>query len=1738
MSKRFARSLTVFCMLAFALLVAGAGFFARPAYAETVNLALGKSVTASSHEADNVLPENAVDGNTTDKQNSRWGSNLGDRPAWITVDLGQSCKISSIEVYWERHTALKYEVQISNADANPGVDGEWTTVYSYDKEEPPADTHEVFELDQVMDARFVRLYIEDYLPADPTVSGDVNWDTISIYELMVNGEGTGESTQDPQQNVALNKGGEASSVEAATLAADKLTDGDTSTKSSRWSSSVGAKPSWVYIDLGASYDVSTIRLYWERRNATNYKVQISNAETVPTDDSGWTDVYTSTSAPANKMEDITVADGPQKARFVRVYISDYVSADQYGDGEWNSVSLYEIEVYGGDAPMSPGDLADQIVVNAPQKGDTRLDVTMPEAEGYKVEFRGADYEQIVDSEFNINTPLVNKDVKLAFKITDTTTGSYQLVERTVTIPGEYETNPGAEAPVILPELSEWAGGEGTFTVGASTKIYYTDASLKSVAELFAADLSEVLGLDLTAEQGEGDGIVFTQSNDAEHVALGEEGYTLSVTGSRVTVTGSANGSEWDATTSANWGAQTLLQAFEQGKGSMAQGEARDYPLYKVRGIILDVGRKTFTMDWLDQLAREMAYYKMNDLNVHLNDNFIGIESYVADGIDPADLEKGAYSGFRMESDITEGTEYTFGGKQFTARTNLTSSDLSYTKDEFANYINKYAELGVNISPEIDTPAHSLAITKVFPDLSYGVMRHRNRDHLDIINQYDAVLDMAETIWGEYVGEGDAFSGARYINIGADEFNVSGKGDHDTGNALATGVAYRMFVNDLSNFMLDKGYTPRVWGSLSNYSGDNSMVERADEAQVLLWNSGYADITEMYNMGYQLINCDDGTYYIVPGATYYYDYLNPSTMYNAAINTQNATIPAGDPQMVGGMFAAWNDMVDRSALGISEYDVYDRLHQSMGLFAAKLWGKPADALSLEEAQGVMSSLGLAPGTNPGYAMDANEDGTYVQLGMDDQTDASGMDRGIAELKNATIEDLGYTGALKLNGGESYAKLNGIETLGLGSDLRVKVMRTSDSTDEQVLFESPYGKILAVQDGTGKVGISREDYDFTFDYTLPVGEWVELEFKNVKDQTSLFVNGQLVQTVGSGTRGAEHATNMFPLAYVGSATNAFEGYVNDVYVTASPDVTTTEYASTISLLYAVQTADAVLAEQDVPGLADAIEAAKAVIDQVNPEKSAIDTAAAAIDDALAGADYEKADYTMVEKYLALVPEDLSAFTPETAGVLEQAIAGIREGLPAGMQETVDGYVSTLVAALDGLELQPARDLNFIDSATLTATACSQQSNSGAEGPATNVLDGSVDTLWHTLWNGDGCDEHWIELSKKDGSPMTVNGLEYTPRSGGGNGTATSYRVEVKNADGGWDTVAEGTWDTSGAAKTVSFDTGYTTTAVRLVIVEGVGGFGSAAEIRLGDGAVSADVEGLQSVVDFADTLTEDEFTTESWAAYQEALAAAQALLDTENPDATQVEAAKANVLAAQVALRFVAEDPEPEPEPEPVDKTVLTQRVATAEELAASGSYTDESVKALQDAIDSAKEVLAQDDATQEAVDAADAALAAAIRDLVEKPGQTVDTSELKDAINDAASLVKDDYTAESWAAFEEALKAANEALTSDDQAKIDAALEALNEAKAALVEATTPGGGEEPGGEEPGGDQKPGDTTPGGDTKPGDTTKPGTGTSKPGTTTGTGSTVPETGDNSLPVMGAAVTAGAVLAAGLLLRRKAE
>ena len=64
----------------------------------------------------------------------------------------------------------------------------------------------------------------------------------------------------------------------------------------------------------------------------------------------------------------------------------------------------------------------------------------------------------------------------------------------------------------------------------------------------------------------------------------------------------------------------------------------------------------------------------------------------------------------MESDIKEGGN---GGKN---KADLTGKDVFYAKDEFRNFIEESRTYGVNIVPEIDVPAHSLALTKPRPQL--------------------------------------------------------------------------------------------------------------------------------------------------------------------------------------------------------------------------------------------------------------------------------------------------------------------------------------------------------------------------------------------------------------------------------------------------------------------------------------------------------------------------------------------------------------------------------------------------------------------------------------------------------------------------------------------------------------------------------------------------------------------------------------------------------------------------------------------------------------------------------------------------------------------------------------------------------------------------------------------------------------------------------------------------------------
>ena len=192
--------------------------------------------------------------------------------------------------------------------------------------------------------------------------------------------------------------------------------------------------------------------------------------------------------------------------------------------------------------------------------------------------------------------------------------------------------------------------------------------------------------------------------------------------------------------------------------------------------------------------------------------------------------------------------------------------------------------------------------------------------------------------------------------------------------------------------------------------------------------------------------------------------------------------------------------------------------------------------------------------------------------------------------------------------------------------------------------------------------------------------------------------------------------------------------------------------------------------------------------------------------------------------------------------------------------------------------------------------------------------------------------------------------------------------------------------------------------------------------------------------------EQYTPSSLKDLEDAVKAAQAIYDDPNADQDKVDKAKANVEAKLAALKAKAK------------KDALNLAIIAAEgDAALVDKYTEESIEKLQKEIKAAKEVLADENASQEEVDAAEKAVQAAQKALVEKetpkPEAPVKKDELKAAVEDATKVVGDteQYTEESLAALQAAIDEANAVLDNPEatQAEIDAAVKAVKEAKEAL-----------------------------------------------------------------------------------------
>lgn len=579
-------------------------------------------------------------------------------------------------------------------------------------------------------------------------------------------------------------------------------------------------------------------------------------------------------------------------------------------------------------------------------------------------------------------------------------------------------------PFVIPELKTWKKGNGSFTPGEEIRICCPagDARIRAIAEQWAADYKILFGrrpLVTTEKPAAGD-FILRLSSDKK---LGDEGYALRIA-DRVTLSAPTPRGLF-------WGTRTLLQLAEQHpRQQLPQGEARDYPDYPMRGFMIDCGRKFIPMSFLAKYVRIMAYYKMNTLQIHLNDN--GFKQYFHH--DWAQT----YAAFRLESDTYPG---------------LAAPDGHYTKQEFIALQEMADSLGVEIIPEIDVPAHSLAFTRYRPEIgseTYGM------DHLDLFKP--ETYRFVDALFREYLeGENPVFRGPR-VHIGTDEYS------NEKQDVVEK---FRAFTDHYIRLVESFGKQACVWGALTHAKGDTPV--KADNVLMSAWYNGYADPAEMIRQGYRLLSVPDGELYIVPAAGYYHDYLDTEALYRdwtpAHIGRQ--VFAERHAAIAGGMFAVWNDHVGN---GITPADIHYRTYPALQTLAVKMWTGSAATLPYADFNRLREQLSEAPGVNV-----AGRVGGAPALVWSLDRLPPEYATGWKEIGHA------YTVAFTLEG----------ETEPKGTEL----------------FRSPDAVFFLSDPVEGKLGFLRDGYLNTFNYYVRPGKPVLVAIRGDRASTALYIDGRL-------------------------------------------------------------------------------------------------------------------------------------------------------------------------------------------------------------------------------------------------------------------------------------------------------------------------------------------------------------------------------------------------------------------------------------------------------------------------------------------------------------------------------------------------------------------------------------------------------------------------------------------------------
>ncbi|MGC4807677.1 discoidin domain-containing protein [Micromonospora sp. DT233] len=466
------------------------------------------------------------------------------------------------------------------------------------------------------------------------------------------------------------------------------------------------------------------------------------------------------------------------------------------------------------------------------------------------------------------------------------------------VPGELQ---------VIPALRQWTAGTGSYTFGTASRIVVDPAhaaALTDDAATFAADLRDLTGRTVSVVTG-------TAATGDIRLTLGgtqpAEGYTMTV-GASISIQGSTD-------TGAFYGTRTVLQLLRQ-SGTVPAGTTTDAPAKPERGLMLDVGRKYVTGEWLRQQIKELAYLKLNRLHLHLSDTH----------------------GFRLES--TTHPEVV--------------SEQHYSKQEMREIVALAAKYHIEIVPEIDMPGHLNAVLAKHPELQLtDSAGNRDPYYLDLSKPG------AYTLMRDLITEFLPLFPGRYWHIGADEYvgnyaaypQLLAYARANYGPDATAKDTYYGFINWANDIVRAGGKTTRMW---NDGIGTDGTIRPAANINVDYWFNHGITPQALLDRGHTITNQSwDPTYYVSgaakPNVTWAYETWNPDLFHGGGTIGQPA-------RNLGSMVHVWNDNPNAE----TQDQIAAGIRAILRVLAQQTWGSPKPATTYAAFSAIMDRIGRAPG----------------------------------------------------------------------------------------------------------------------------------------------------------------------------------------------------------------------------------------------------------------------------------------------------------------------------------------------------------------------------------------------------------------------------------------------------------------------------------------------------------------------------------------------------------------------------------------------------------------------------------------------------------------------------------------------------------------------------------------------------------------------------------------------------------